>query len=303
MSSRPQASPVTPEQRAKQYELEQRLRTEILASTPSTRGEVTRIAYDRLYREAPWHPDIRRTPESRMARLVRTASLLGNHVRHAKRVLEVGCGSGDMMNFLANHYPQVQFTGVDISEVKLTSHTQQWPSNLSFQTADCVRPTGVGTGYDLVISEQLLEHLHPEDGPLHIGSIRKLIRPGGYFAIGTPNRWTGPHDVSAYFATTASGTHLREWSVGELTKTLKDAGFARVTTDIPLVAHLRRVLPVDGDIMTMPAGIKIAMERAFSRIPNKKLRTAFFRFARMDNIVVFAQTPLKRSSDSGEVAR
>jgi SAM-dependent methyltransferase len=283
------AALITPEQRRQQYALEQRARQEIMTSERITRGEVTRIAYDRLYQEAPWHPDLTATRATRMARTRRQATLLKRHVARARRVLEIGCGSGDLIRYLAARFPSVAFTGVDISATKLTHGDEQTPSHLQFLSGDCVEPMGIGTGYDLVISSQLLEHFHPDDAPAHLRAVRLLLRPGGTFELDTPNRYTGPHDVSAFFTREATGTHLKEWTFAELHRALKAAGFWRVRTDTPVLAHLRRIAAIPGDAVLMPIGIKVALESLLGRLPRGKLRRGAFRAARMDNIVIYAQ--------------
>ena len=46
----------------------------------------------------------------------------------------------------------------------------------------------------------------------------------------TPNRLSGPHDVSAAYDTVATGFHLKEYTTGDLTRLLRDAGFTSVQT-------------------------------------------------------------------------
>jgi hypothetical protein len=54
-----------------------------------------------------------------------------------------------------------------------------------------------------------------------------VLKPGGtYFCI-TPNRLSGPHDVSRDFDDEATGLHLREYTATELGRILRDAGFSR----------------------------------------------------------------------------
>lgn len=284
------APAITMEQRRRQYELEQLARHDILTSTRATRGEATRIAYDRLYREAPWHPDLQLSREVRMARVYRQATLLTRHARQSRRVLEVGCGSGDLITYLAEHHPAVEFTGVDISAEKLNSAEHERTANLRFRTGDCVEPHDVDGPYDLVISSQVLEHFHPDDVPPHLRAVRGLLRPGGTFELDTPNRHTGPHDVSVFFTPEPSGTHLKEWTFSELRRAFKEVGFRRVRTDVPFLAHLRRVAPVPGDTVLMPVEIKVALEAALRHVPGRALRRTLFRVLRMDNIVVYAQT-------------
>src|SRR5262249_30068877 len=282
--------PITLEQRRRQLALEQQAAREILASTRVERSEVTRRAYDRLYQEAPWHPDLHTSPGARLARVRRHAALLTRHVARARGGLEVGCGSGDLLTSLARQRPGTTFVGLDISVEKLSSGTHARLPNLRFQAGDCVEPHEPTGFYDLVISSQVLEHLHPEDVPAHLRAVRRVLAPGGVFALDTPNRWTGPHDVSAYFSRVACGTHLKEWTFAELQEALRMAGFARLHSDAPLVAHLRRILPLAGDMLLLPVGAKVALERVLHTIPARSLRRTLFRLARMSNILLYAQS-------------
>jgi 2-polyprenyl-3-methyl-5-hydroxy-6-metoxy-1,4-benzoquinol methylase len=68
--------------------------------------------------------------------------------------------------------------------------------------------------FDLVVSQQVIEHVHPEDVPIHLREVARVLRAGGTVAIETPNRRTGPQDVSRGFAVEAEGLHLREWRSG-----------------------------------------------------------------------------------------
>jgi SAM-dependent methyltransferase len=289
-------SPISTEQRRQQYELERRAAREILESTRADRIVTTQRVYDRLYREAPWHPDLQASPEMRLARVERHASLFAHHVRRARHVLELGCGSGELLNYLAERYENVSFTGVDISVEKMNSSQRDRLSNLVIRTGDAIEPHEDPHRFDLVISSQVLEHFHPDDVPLHLRSVYGLLAPGGVFVLDTPNRYTGPHDVSAYFSTTPSGTHLKEWTVAELRDELHLAGFSRVMTDVPILAHLRRLLPISGDALLMPAHAKAVTERIGCIVPRGSLRTMLFRIARMDNIMLYASADTTRAA-------
>jgi SAM-dependent methyltransferase len=81
---------------------------------------------------------------------------------------------------------------------------------------------------DLVFSEQFVEHLHPDDARHHFELVRSMLRPGGCYLLRTPERWTGPHDVSRGFAPQAEGFHLCEWTYTELAREARRAGFQRV---------------------------------------------------------------------------
>jgi hypothetical protein len=74
----------------------------------------------------------------------------------------------------------------------------------------------------------LMEHLHPDDAMEQLRSIADALRPGGRYICITPNRLTGPHDISAGFDDEARGFHLREYTYRELACAFRRAGFRRV---------------------------------------------------------------------------
>jgi SAM-dependent methyltransferase len=83
---------------------------------------------------------------------------------------------------------------------------------------------------DLVFSNQFVEHLHPDDATHHFETVHRILRPGGRYVLTTPERWTGPHDVSRWFSDTPQGFHLREWSYRDLVDTTRAIGFEPATT-------------------------------------------------------------------------
>jgi SAM-dependent methyltransferase len=81
---------------------------------------------------------------------------------------------------------------------------------------------------DVAFSNQLMEHLHPEDAEAQLRAICRSLVPGGVYFCITPNRLYGPCDVSQYFDDVATGLHLREYSARELRALALAAGFSRV---------------------------------------------------------------------------
>jgi len=74
---------------------------------------------------------------------------------------------------------------------------------------------------DVVFSDQLIEHLHPEDTEFHFQLVRNILRPQGVYVFRTPHRFSGPHDVSRYFSDEPEGFHLKEWTYSEIARVLK----------------------------------------------------------------------------------
>jgi SAM-dependent methyltransferase len=89
---------------------------------------------------------------------------------------------------------------------------------------------------DVAFSNQLMEHLHPDDAVAQLQGIARALRPGGVYLCLTPNRASGPHDISKSFDDVATGFHLKEYTFTELRGILRAAGFGSVR---PYVATSR----------------------------------------------------------------
>ncbi|NJO88112.1 MAG: class I SAM-dependent methyltransferase [Chloroflexia bacterium] len=82
---------------------------------------------------------------------------------------------------------------------------------------------------DLIYSNQLIEHFHPDETKDHFRLVFSLLKPSGAYVFKTPHRFSGPWDVSRYFSNTPKGFHLKEWTYTELIQLAKNTGFKRVT--------------------------------------------------------------------------
>jgi hypothetical protein len=115
----------------------------------------------------------------------------------------------------------------------------------------------------LIYSHQLMEHLHPADAADQLGHIVERLAPGGAYVCVTPNRLSGPHDISRHFDETARGFHLREYSASELLDLFQGAGFARVA----IVASLR-----GRTLMQIPAAVVHWAEGWVQALPASRRR-------------------------------
>lgn len=100
------------------------------------------------------------------------------------KALEVGCGTATLTEQL---YRQgLDIHACDISQVAIDRASQKYPHlALSVQTAEQL-PFDDGQ-FDLVLSFDVMEHLFEPDR--HLSEVRRVLKPGGYYLLETPNKW------------------------------------------------------------------------------------------------------------------
>ncbi|MBF6591103.1 MAG: class I SAM-dependent methyltransferase [Ktedonobacterales bacterium] len=113
--------------------------------------------------------------------------LRGQDLR-GKRILDVGCGIGDLAFMLSRRGAEV--IGVELDPAKVASANQiaeKWHfDHVRFIAADVAHLEAMGLGqFDAVFCLALLEHVPDDIGLLR--QIQALLRPGGLFVMDVPN--------------------------------------------------------------------------------------------------------------------
>ena len=258
------------------YNIEVELADRLRASTPEQRRSLYREVYDQAYRTIPNHPTRRHDPAVRARHAASLVALLRPYLRRDADFVEIGPGSGCALSLeVCRHVRHV--TAIDVSTE--ISRVESHPANFThviYDGIDINQPPGSA---DIVFSNQVLEHLHPNDAVRQIDDIHRALRPGGVFLFTVPNRLSGPGDISKYFDTrAATGFHLREYSHWELRRILKAAGFSTIGAIIgmnetyfrfplALLEGVERAL----DVMPRPVNGAIARRRPFSTILRIKM--------------------------------
>lgn len=123
----------------------------------------------------------------------------------AGRVLDLGCGPATQLAQIAELNPQVEFTGVDLSEGMLASARAHVSAlglrNVSFEQSDITSLAQHADGaFDGVISTMALHHL-PTAAHLQrcFREVRRVLRPGGAIYIADFGRLKSLKSV-IYFA-------------------------------------------------------------------------------------------------------
>lgn len=237
------------------YDIEKGLAARLRTSTAAERGKLYGALYDELFRRVPHHPQLTRKASAEETRgiVARQVAFLRGFVRSDSTFLEVGCGDCALSFAMAGSVSKV--LAVDVSaEITASAAT---PSNFELVISDGtsipVAPGSVNVAY----SNQLMEHLHPDDVRTQLVNLYRALAPGGAYVCITPNRLIGPHDVSRGFDREATGMHLREYTNLDLSSMFREVGFRSV----------RIYTSVRGRTFGVPSSLVMLVERAVLGAP------------------------------------
>jgi cyclopropane fatty-acyl-phospholipid synthase-like methyltransferase len=189
------------------------------------------------------------------------------------RVLEIGTGSGSLLHTLRRR-------GLDVVGVD-TSHDRIAEAHARFGDMPIQQTVGVSLPYadasfDAVLSFDVLEHIPGTDA--HLDEVRRVLKPGGWYLLQTPNKWTNTvfETIRWRSFTRWRQDHCSLHSYAELERRFERHGFETTFADVRVVTpyyrdkvrrHLGRV------------GSALLAVMPVDRLP-RRLRTNFYVVAR-----------------------
>jgi len=253
---RPLPAGRTAESLENQYVVEKGLADRLKHAGRAERRQIFSTMYDELFSKVPEHSRLKRRRSEDLTRRHNESKmgLVRRELGPAITFVEFGAGDCRFAVEVARHVGRA--LAVDISDQRDPNHPA--PENFSLVVYDGCSLDAISEGsVDLVFSDQLIEHLHPEDTPEHFKLVHRILKTGGKYILSTPHAFTGPHDISKYFSYEPQGFHLKEWTYLELRDELSRHGFSRV-------AALKGFL---GTTVTMPYAYVGMCERVIRLFP------------------------------------
>lgn len=241
------------------YAIERALAQRLRDAPAGRRGPLYAEVYDELFTRVTHHPQLRRrASEERSRQVERELHFLEGLLASEMAFLEVGAGDLALSRRMAGLVEEVH--AVDVASEIAAGETL--PANLHIYLTDGPGLPLPDDTAALAYSNQLIEHLHPDDALGHLREVFRVLAPGGRYLCVTPNALTGPWDISRMFSQAATGLHLHEYSNRELAGLLDTVGFVEVRAVAPARPRARQV----------PVWLFTAPELALQALPSRVRR-------------------------------
>lgn len=244
------------------YEIERALAAKLRSGSPAERRRLYGEVYDELFRAVPDHPQHqwKADPAARALDIARQVATVRSFLPAGGIYVELGAGDESVARAVAARARQVY--AIEVSEE--IGRDVERPANVARVLSDGTSVPIPEASADLAFSNQLMEHLHPEDAEAQLRAVAAALAPGGAYVCITPNALSGPHDISKFFDAVPTGFHLREYTNAELRRLLRASGFARV----------RGFVRLGGRTLVYPLAIPIALEALLARLGDAGRRLA-----------------------------
>ncbi len=249
-------SKVSPEEIRSHYEFEKVLAQKLRQAPKEERKGLYTSLYDELFKKFPYIITGQKDNSRNQENLVR------RFLSRDKTFLEVGPGEGKLLRRVV---PSVKKAyALDVSN-EITKKIED-ESGIKVIISDGSSIPLEDESVDVVYSNQLMEHIHPEDALEQLKSILRVLKKGGAYLCVTPSRLSGPHDISRRFDDVATGFHLKEYTVHELRDLFLKVGFSKV-----------KLLVGYGLFVPFPLALALLLELVLEKLPHP-LAKAFGRF-------------------------
>jgi SAM-dependent methyltransferase len=268
------------EQFRKDHEIEKELATRLRNALPAERRFLYAKIYEEFYERTPHASQLmnKASPEKSRQKAALAMIFLKHFLRPNAAFMEVGCGDCAVSFEVAKHVRKVY--GFEVSTT--ISRTETTPRNFQLIVSPdgCVIPLPAES-IDIVFTNQVIEHLHPDDALEQANEMWRILTRNGICICGTPNRINGPHDISKHFDQVATGLHLKEYTPSEVANLFELAGFAKV----------KIYLVVKKLCFSLPSSLVVLQEKFLLALPysirKKVVRIFPFRMLLNFRIVAF----------------
>jgi 2-polyprenyl-3-methyl-5-hydroxy-6-metoxy-1,4-benzoquinol methylase len=154
-----------------------------------------------------------------------------------QRVLEIGSGRGTLLHALLDRGIEAQ--GIETSADRIAEACARFGPIPIRHTTGASLPFDPGT-FDVVLSFDVFEHIPDSDA--HLAEVRRVLKPGGWYLLQTPNKWSNTifETIRWRSFTRWRADHCSLHSAAQLEARFRRHGFSTTFADVPVVTTFYR---------------------------------------------------------------
>lgn len=179
--------------------------------------EMSRRAFDRqaaTYDMGPYSQHAKRLYPVLLAQL--------SQVPHTA-VLDLGCGTGELLSSVLGRWPETDCAGVDLSAGMLDVARKKLGGRAELVEGDAARLPFAGSRFDAVVCNDSFHHYPDPEAVL--AEVDRVLQPGGVFLVGDCTAPAGLRGIINLLFPYGHGGDVRLYSRGEM-RTLLAGRFA-----------------------------------------------------------------------------
>lgn len=151
------------------------------------------------------------------------------NLKPKEKLLDVGCGDGNLLKILQGEYPKNKLTGLDIDSKILKIARKKLPKNIELIKSSAAKLPFPDHSVDVVTSTFMIHHLETQDKEKMIREIFRILKPNGRFYLldfGPPTNLFGKIITTLF----RKAEHLDDALEDRYRKFTREAGFQKIHT-------------------------------------------------------------------------
>jgi len=147
-------------------------------------------------------------------------------------ILDVGCGTGTMLERLVKEYPDIHAAGIDLSEKMIVKASSLLGANVELLVGDAEKMPWPDNSFDLIICNASFHH-YPKPSQALV-EMQRVLKPYGRLVIADP-WWSDKKRlfINYYLSSPLNfGGDVRIYSEQEMHQLLSESGFQTIEWEL-----------------------------------------------------------------------
>ena len=110
----------------------------------------------------------------------------------ARRILDIGCGTGTLLSLMREHLPDAELVGLDVDSKIIKLARAKLGPGIQIEQGNATSPPFAAGSFDCVVSSLVFHHLTRKGKATALRAIHRLLTENGKLHLAD---WSQPHDI------------------------------------------------------------------------------------------------------------